>query len=166
MTGHDTMTSPPLRIWMGWISIAALALLAAALQIRIAPVTGGFLPQTSPLGYSGQDLARFFATMADSQVLAAYRALLVWGDTVTVVLFAAWIVLSFTARIGAVLAGAYLATEIAENAALLVALHGAVGAGLDVVSTDMALAGWFTIAKFAVALPIVATILWREIRGR
>lgn len=156
------MMAMPLRIWMGWISIAALILLGLVLQLRIAPITDGFLPQTSVLGYTDADLQTFVAMLAAAGDLAAYRALLVWGDTATVLLFAWWIALSFAPCTGRALAGLYLLTEIAENAALL----GATVPVSDPAADDMALAGSFTIAKFVVALPIVATILWQEIRGR
>lgn len=161
MTWHQGLH---LRKWVGLISIGALLLLAVVLQLRIAPSGDGFLPQTSLLGYSDARLGDFGAALAKTGMLAEYRVLLFWGDGATVVLFAWWIALSLPARWGMRVSGLYMLTEAAENAALLAAIP-AVGLSAG-DGGNMAIAAWFTMAKFAVALPVVACILLRDLRPR
>ncbi|MGR3578790.1 MAG: hypothetical protein ACU0CV_03900, partial [Sagittula sp.] len=101
-------------------ALAVLALMAALLHWKIAPLTdSGFLPQLAFRGYSSLDLQAFGTELLRSGEGGLYRNILRL-DLLFMGLWGLWVVLAFPDRraVGMALAGVVLVCDLAENVLL------------------------------------------------
>jgi len=153
-------------------ALAVLALMAALLHWKIAPLTdSGFLPQLAFRGYSSLDLQAFGTELLRSGEGGLYRNILRL-DLLFMGLWGLWVVLAFPDRraVGMALAGVVLVCDLAENVLLQQALDWAMGRSLPTgwvlypPLIEDAQAVPFTRAKLVLYPLVTGGLLLRDLR--
>lgn len=132
-------------------------------------------PQGEFGGYTSVELLGFGQLLVDRGAAESYRMLLVYADTVFVVLFGLWVVLSLRPRLwlGIALAVVYALFDLGENLQLAQHLSWTTGhtrlEGWVLYPPEdgpaRLLVSWFTTAKLGAFVLLVAGILARDVIG-
>ncbi|MFC4669214.1 hypothetical protein ACFO5X_11665 [Seohaeicola nanhaiensis] len=146
-----------LTAWAGQAAALLFGLMWVVLEWHVRPEAGTIpLPQSNFSGYSNADVAALAQTLGPD-VLATYRAILLYLDPAYIACFVAFFALLFwPRRWPLMLAAAYALADLNENRLILQALSEPVV--LPIQHTSSAYLS--TLVKFVLFGACLATLLW------
>lgn len=150
------MSRRRLAVWTGQAAALLFGLMWVVLQWQVRPEAGGLaLPQSSFASYSDAHLWNLGQALGP-EVLATYRAVLVWLDTAFILCFAAFVALAVWPRRWLLpLPLAYALVDLTENRLILAGLERPV-----TLPIHQAAAYPFTLLKFALFALCCGALLW------
>lgn len=146
-----------LTAWAGQAAALLFGLMWIVLEWHVRPEAGTIpLPQSNFSAYSNADLAALAQTLGPD-VLATYRAILIYLDPAFIACFAVFFALAlWPRRWPLLLAAAYALTDLNENRLILQAMSEPVALPIQHVSA----AYLSTLLKFALFAACLVTLLW------